>query len=179
MGSMGTDDMMKPIAPWQGFLETWAGMIAGWEVKAAAGTAFAAVCSFLDMDQRIAAILCIAVFADFFCGMMDAYKRKRFRCRAVMFGTTKIFWYIVYIGLVSAISQTVSYSVGFRLPLLDLFMSYLVASDCVSITGHLQSMGVPVPPILRLIVRTTKKNTEKKISNVLNGKTAPKKDDDA
>ena len=105
--------------------------------------------------------------------MLDAYKRRRFRCRAVVFGTTKIFWYVVYIGIVSAINQTVSYSVDYRLPLLDLFMSYLCASDCVSITGHLQSLGVPVPPLLRFIVKSTKKNTEKQIHTVLD-KTNPK-----
>ena len=169
--------MMKPIAPWQGFPEAWSGLIAGWEFKAVTGTAFAAVCSFLDIDQRIAIILCIAIAADFFLGMLDAQKRKRFRCRAVAFGMTKIFWYIVYIGIVSAISQTVSFSIGYRLPLLDLFMSYLVASDCVSITGHLQSLGVPVPPLLRYIVRFTKKHTEKQIHDVLeSGKAKDGKD---
>jgi toxin secretion/phage lysis holin len=159
--------MMKPIAPWQGFLEAWSGIVAGWEVKAAAGTAFAALCSFLDMDQRIAFILCIAIAADFFLGMLDAAKRGRFRCRAVVFGTTKIFWYIIYIGIVSAINQTISYSLSYRFPLLDLFMSYLVASDCVSITGHLQSLGVPVPALLKYIVKGTHKNTSKKIKKIV------------
>ena len=158
---------MRPVAPWEGFLDAWSGIAAGWEVKALVATAFAAACSFLDIDQRIAAILCAAVIADFLCGVLDACKRGRFRCRAVIYGTTKIFWYIVYIGIVSAINQTVSYSVGMRLPLLDLFMSYLVASDCVSVTGHLQSLGVPVPPLLRMIVGKAKKNVEEKVSQVL------------
>ena len=164
----GTSKMMRPIAPWDGFFETWSGMVAAWEVKATAGAAFAAVCSFLDIDQRIDFFLCLAIIIDFFCGVADAIKRKRFRCRAVAFGITKIFWYIIYLGIVSCINQTLSQAFwGFRMPLLDLFVAYLVASDCVSITGHLQSMGVPVPPLLKNIASWSKKATEKKTEKIL------------
>lgn len=175
----GTSEMMKPIAPWDGFFEAWAGMVAAWEVKATAGAAFAAVCSFLDVDQRMIFILCLAVIVDFVCGVADSIKRKRFRCRAVAFGITKIFWYVIYLGIVSVINQTLSQALyGFRMPLLDLFIAYLVASDCVSITGHLQSMGVPVPSLLRLIVRGSKKKAEEKISDVLDGKLDQQKGSD-
>lgn len=160
--------MIRPIAPWDGFFETWAGMVAAWEVKATAAGAFAALCSFLDIDQRMVFFLCLAVIIDFFCGVADAIKRKRFRCRAVTFGVTKIWWYIIYLGIVSTINQTLSQAFwGFRMPLLDLFVAYLVASDCVSITGHLQSLGVPVPPLLKNIALWSKKATEKKTKNIL------------
>lgn len=185
-GLTGTSDMMRPIAPWDGFLETWSGMIAAWEIKASAGAAFAAVCSFLDIDQRMVFFLCLAVIIDFFCGILDAIKRKRFRCRAVAFGMTKIWWYIIYLGIVSVINQTLSQAAfGFRMPLLDLFVAYLVASDCVSITGHLQSMGVPVPPLLKNIATWSKKAAEKKTENILDKaatdgtEASPKGEDDA
>lgn len=165
----GTTEMMKPIAPWDGFVTTWTGMLSAWEVKASAGAAFAAVCSFLDIDQRMVFFLCLAVIIDFLCGMLDAYKRKRFRCRAVAYGVTKIWWYIIYLGIVSCINQTLSAACfGFRMPLLDLFVAYLVASDCVSITGHLQSMGVPVPPLLKSIALWSKNATEKKTETIIN-----------
>lgn len=168
MDGVGTSNMMRPIAPWDGFLETWSGMVAAWEIKATAGAAFAAVCSFLDIDQRMIFFLCLAVIIDFVCGVIDAIKRKRFRCRAVVFGITKIWWYIIYIGIVSCINQTLSQAFfGFRMPLLDLFVAYLVASDCVSITGHLQSMGVPVPPLLKHIALWSKKATEQKTEHIL------------
>ena len=164
----GTSEMMRPIAPWDGFITTWTGMLSAWEVKASAGAAFAAVCSFLDIDQRMVFFLCLAVMIDCFCGILDAYKRKRFRCRAVAYGITKIWWYIIYIGIVSCINQTLSTAFfGFRMPLLDLFVAYLVASDCVSITGHLQSMGVPVPPLLRNIALWSRKATEKRTEKIL------------
>lgn len=176
--------MMKPIAPWDGFLTTWSGMLAAWEVKASAGAAFAAICSFLDIDQRMISVLCLVIIVDFFCGIMDAHKRGRFRCRAVAYGITKIWWYAIYICIMACINQTLSTALyGYHMPLLDLFVAYLVASDCVSITGHLQSMGVPVPPLLRNVALWSKKAAEKKTENIIDkgadeGAVKPQENDD-
>lgn len=162
--------MMKPFAPWDGFWEAWSSMVAAWEVKATAGMLIAAFCSFLDLDERLVWFLCFAVAGDFLCGMADAFRRDRFKCRAVAFGATKIFWYIVYLCIVGLMNRSLSIAMGVRVPLLDLFAAYLVASDCVSITGHLQSMGVPVPPLLKEMARKAKKKTARKIEKIVDGR---------
>ena len=85
-------------------------------------------------------------FWEAWSGMADAFRRDRFKCRAVAFGATKIFWYIVYLCIVGLMNRSLSIAMGVRVPLLDLFAAYLVASDCVSITGHLQSWACPCRP---------------------------------
>ncbi len=162
--------MMKPFVPWDGFIDYWAGLWAAWEIKASLGMAFAAVCSFFDVDERMIAFLCLAVTADFLLGVADAVKRDRFKCRAVEYGLLKIVYYVVYIGTVGLVNVSLSISLGYHLPLLDLFISYLIATDCISITAHLRSMGVPVPPLLVAILKKTKKRAEKNTNKVLDGK---------
>lgn len=169
-------DMMKPFAPWEGFFDAWTGMVTAWKVKAAAGTVIAAFCSFLDLDERIFSFLCVAIIADFIFGMADAMMRRRFRCRAVAFGATKIFWYIIYLGIIGLVNRSLSLALGMRMPFLDLFASYLIASDAVSVTGHLQSMGVPVPPLLQSIVERLRKRTEKELEKITEDKKAEESD---
>jgi hypothetical protein len=67
-------------------------------------------------------------------------------------------------------NRSLSIAMGVRVPLLDLFAAYLVASDCVSITGHSQSMGVPVPPLLKEMARKAKKKTARKIEKIVDGR---------
>lgn len=162
--------MMRPITPLDGFSQTWANIWSSWQIKAGVGTAIASFCSLFGMDERIFSLLCIAVFADFLCGIGEALKRNKFRCRAVYFGITKIFWYVVYIGIVGAINQSLAIALDHHMVLLDLFASYLIASDCVSITGHLQGMGMPIPPLLHYIVTGASKLTKKKIEDVIEPK---------
>ena len=163
----GANDMMRPLTPLDGFVQTWASIWSAWQVKAGVGTIIASFCSLFGMDERIFTMLCIAVFADFLCGVGEALKRHRFRCRAVYFGMTKVFWLIVYIGIVGLINQSLSIALDYRLSLLNLFVSYLIASDCISITGHLQGMGVKIPPLLIYIVNFASKLTKKKVEEVL------------
>lgn len=163
----GASDMMRPLTPLDGFVQTWASIWSAWQVKAGVGTVIASFCSLFGMDERIFTMLCIAVFADFLCGVGEALKRNKFRCRAVYFGMTKVFWLIVYIGIVGLINQSLSIALDYRLSLLNLFVAYLIASDCISITGHLQGMGVKIPPLLIYIVNFASKLTKKKVEQVL------------
>lgn len=163
----GCSDMMRPFAPWDGMAEAWASLWAAWEIKAGLGTVFAAFCSFLDIDEKMLSFVCVALVGDFILGMIDAFRRNHFRCRVVAFGMTKIFWYIVYLTIVGLLNRAFSEAITIRLPLLDLFVAYLVASDCISMTGHLHSMGVPVPPLLTAIAYKIRKKSEKSLKKII------------
>lgn len=163
----GWNSMMRPFAPWDGLAESWISLWAAWEVKASLGTVFAAFCSLIDIDEKMLSFVCIALAGDFLLGMLDAFRRNRFKCRAVSFGMTKIFWYIVYLTIVGLLNRTFSEAVSMRLPLLDFFVAYLVANDCISMTGHLHSMGVPVPPLLTAIAYKIRKKSEKSVKKII------------
>ena len=175
----GLNDMMRPFTIFDGLPEAWAGLWAAWEIKAAAGTLFAGVCSILDIDEKMLTCVCIALAGDFLLGMLDAFKRGRFRCRAVAFGVTKIFWYGMFITIMALLNRSFGMAVGLRLPLLDLFVAYLVASDCVSMTGHLHSMGVSVPPLLTAIAYKIRKTAERKAKKIIDETEARKDPDNA
>ena len=162
-------DMMKPFGPFDGFAQAWAALWASWDIKAGLGTIIATGCSFLGMDERIFYLLCAALAGDFVSGVTSAIKRDRFRCRAVQYGVLKIFYYGIYLGVMGLINASLSIAVGMHLPLLDLFVAYLVATDCISILSHLQAMGVPVPPILKAIAQKVRKATDKKMQAAVQG----------
>ena len=167
-------EMMKPFAPFDGFSQAWAALWASWDIKAGLGTIIATGCSFFGRDTRIFFLLCIALAGDFLAGVFSAIKRDRFRCRAVQYGVLKIFYYGIYLGIMGLINSSLSIAVGMQLPLLDLFVAYLVATDCISILSHLQAMGVPVPPILRSIAQKVRKTTDQKMREVATAKDAAK-----
>lgn len=167
MASTGCSSMMKPFAPWDGFWETLVSIWTAWEVKAAFATVFMSFCAFLDIDERMVQFLCAAVIGDFIAGMAEAFKRKRFRCRAVLFGVQKVFWYSIYVCVVGLLNSALSRSMGMRIPLIDLFTTYLIASDCISIIGHLNGMGVPVPPLLISIARRVRVVSVRKTKKIL------------
>lgn len=160
-------DMMKPYAPFEGFADAWVALWASWDIKAGLGTVIAAGCSLFGMDQRLFFLLCIALAGDFFAGVTSAIKRHRFRCRAVQYGVLKILYYGIYLGVMGLINSSLSIAVGHALPLLDLFVAYLIATDCISILSHLQTMGVPVPPILRTIAQKVRKTTDDKMRKAI------------
>ena len=41
---------------------------------------------------------------------------------------------------------------GISLPLLDMFCAYLLATDAVSVMGHMIRLGLPVPRTLRRVI---------------------------
>lgn len=170
--------MMKPFAFWDGFVDYGIGIWSAWEIKASLGTAFAAICSFFDIDEKMLLFLCIAITADFILGVADAIKRSHFRCRAVEYGGLKFVYYALYLGTVGLVNSSLSHSMGMHFPLLDLFISYLVATDCISITRHLRNMGVPVPPLMELLLKKAKKKAEKDANYVLKSKEEKHEEED-
>jgi len=90
--------------------------------------------------------------ADLSCGLIEALRRGRFHCRLFARGVLKLPTYCLYLALVGAISISMSRAFGVRLPLLDMFCAYLLATDAVSVMGHMIRLGMPVPRTLRRVI---------------------------
>lgn len=61
-------------------------------------------------------------------------------------------------------------ALGFALPVTDVFMAYLVLTDCASIIGHLVWLGVPVPPLLVVLVTGGRTRLEKTVEDAVEGR---------
>jgi toxin secretion/phage lysis holin len=136
-----------------------------WAAKASVSAVIAAISTFLGADQVLIYLLLLSMVLDFLFGVWDAHRRRRFRCRAMQRGAGKIGWYFVYVGLVAIVDVAVAHATSFHFPCLDLFLAYLVLTETVSVTAHLQSMGVRVPPLLLSFVQRARKSVEKKFDN--------------
>lgn len=136
-----------------------------WAAKASASAVIATISAFIGADQVLLYLLLLSMVLDFVFGIWDAHRRRRFRCRAMQRGAGKLGWYFVYVGLVAIVDVAVAHSTGYHFPCLDLFLTYLILTETVSVTAHLQSMGVRVPPLLMSFVQHTRKHVEKRFSS--------------
>ena len=62
---------------------------------------------------------------------------------------------------------------GFDMPLLNLFIAYLIITDAVSVIAHMQRLGIPVPDLLRRVLLRSKRKVERRVDEAVGG------DDDA
>jgi len=123
-------------------------LVQGWQFKGA----LAAVSAFFGTEPVLFGWLIGLLALDLAFGLAESIKRKRFSCRKLGRGVLKIPCYCLYIILVGAVDSTVSTSLGWDTPLLELFVSYLVATDAISCMTHMVRLGLPVPERLRRLI---------------------------
>lgn len=112
--------------------------------------------------------------ADFAFGLADAVRRRHFRCRMLAHGALKFPAYCLYLLIVGVVNASLSRSFGgFDMPLLNLFIAYLIITDAVSVIAHMQRLGIPVPDLLRRVLLRSKRKVERRVDEAVGG------DDDA
>ena len=101
--------------------------------------------------------------ADLVLGLWSAFSTGRFSYVILERGIIKFPAYAVYIILASVLQRTVSQAFGAVVPLLDMFLAYLVFTDAISVLRHLKELGLPVPPLLEAIAQRGRKKIEEKV----------------
>ena len=134
-----------------------------WPVKAA----LALVATWLATEPALLYWLAAMWGADWAFGLFEAFRRGKFSCRMVKRGMIKFPAYCVYIILVAAVDACIEVAFHVSVPLLEAFLSYLVAQESVSVMGHMIRLGLPVPPIVRRILMHGKRKVEKQIDTIL------------
>ena len=160
MCECGEQSMTEHLADWIHYSEA---LVALWPVKAA----LALVATWLATEPALLYWLAAMWGADWAFGLFEAFRRGKFSCRMVKRGMIKFPAYCVYIILVAAVDACIEVAFHVSVPLLEAFLSYLVAQESVSVMGHMIRLGLPVPPIVRRILMHGKRKVEKQIDTIL------------
>ena len=131
-----------------------------WPGKLACGALLTAAASFLDTDRALVLLVIGAMCVDLFFGLWVAFRRHRFRCGILARGVAKFPCYAFYILLVQACEYSLEASTGATLPGVEIFLAYLLLTDCVSILAHCAQLGFPVPGLLRGMIEGSKTRVE-------------------
>lgn len=166
--------MMQPPAPLEGLAYYTQSLLALWPEKAVIGSCVAGAVSLFGGDAYLLWMLGAMLVADFAFGLADAVRRRHFRCRMLAHGALKFPAYCLYLLIVGVVNASLSRSFGgFDMPLLNLFIAYLIITDAVSVIAHMQRLGIPVPDLLRRVLLRSKRKVERRVDEAVGG------DDDA
>lgn len=97
-------------------------------------------------------------------------KRGKSLCRGLHHGLVRYSCYFFFLLMAVGVDISLRRALGFALPVTDVFMAYLVLTDCASIIGHLVWLGVPVPPLLVVLVTGGRTRLEKTVEDAVEGR---------
>lgn len=155
------------VGPLDGLTYYTQGLLAWWPQKAAVSAAVAGCTQFFGGDVVLFWLVCAMWGADLSFGLIEAVRRGRFHCRLFARGVLKLPTYCLYLALVGAVSISCSRALGARLPLLDMFCAYLLATDAVSVMGHMIRLGMPVPRTLRRVILRSQAKIQHSVETLL------------
>ena len=141
-----------------------------WPGKVALGTALAAVLTALGIDHVLFGVLLASVMGEMLTRIIVHCKRGKSLCRGLHHGLVRYSCYFFFLLMAVGVDISLRRALGFALPVTDVFMAYLVLTDCASIIGHLVWLGVPVPPLLVVLVTGGRTRLEKTVEDAVEGR---------
>ena len=138
-----------------------------WPGKVALGTALAAVLTALGIDHVLFGVLLASVMGEMLTRIIVHCKRGKSLCRGLHHGLVRYSCYFFFLLMAVGVDISLRRALGFALPVTDVFMAYLVLTDCASIIGHLVWLGVPVPPLLVVLVTGSRTRLEKTVEDAV------------
>lgn len=141
-----------------------------WPGKVALGTALAAVLTALGIDHVLFGVLLASVMGEMLTRIIVHCKRGKSLCRGLHHGMVRYSCYFFFLLMAVGVDISLRRALGFALPVTDVFMAYLVLTDCASIIGHLVWLGVPVPPLLVVLVTGGRTRLEKTVEDAVEGR---------
>lgn len=141
-----------------------------WPGKVALGTALAAILTALGIDHVLFGVLLASVMGEMLTRIIVHCKRGKSLCRGLHHGLVRYSCYFFFLLMAVGVDISLRRALGFALPVTDVFMAYLVLTDCASIIGHLVWLGVPVPPLLVVLVTGSRTRLEKTVEDAVEGR---------
>ncbi|WP_337428108.1 phage holin family protein [Desulfovibrio sp.] len=141
-----------------------------WPGKVALGTALAAILTALGIDHVLFGVLLASVMGEMLTRIIVHCKRGKSLCRGLHHGLVRYSCYFFFLLMAVGVDISLRRALGFALPVTDVFMAYLVLTDCASIIGHLVWLGVPVPPLLVVLVTSGRTRLEKTVEDAVEGR---------
>lgn len=133
------------------------------------GSCVSACCAVFGMDLLLFYFLLGALFVETATRALLSCRRGRGLCRGLQRGITRYICYGAFLFMAIALQVAFKRSLGLAVPLADIFMCYLILTDCASILGHLSALGVPIPKGLRFMIAGGKRKIEDRIESVTHG----------
>lgn len=113
-------------------------------------------------DTLLLLLLFSLLFIDIFLSYVT-FLKKGTKVLPIVTTTLKIPLFCLYLFLVGVIAVSLEHSISFALPLLNLFIAYLAASETIVIISDLQNLGVNVPGLLVIMSANFKKKLEDRL----------------
>ena len=138
---------------------------AGWFYKLLASPPLVIYSTLFGGDGHILAAFYILFFIDMAAGLAAALKNRCFRFRRLGLWAVKFMTYSLCIGIAGLVNLALARSLG--LPLLDVVLTILIASEALSIFENLSELGCPVPPVFLNLAAGVKSRAGKKLEAML------------
>lgn len=124
----------------------------------------------LGIDHVLFGVLLASVMGEMLTRIIVHCKRGKSLCRGLHHGLVRYSCYFFFLLMAVGVDISLRRALGFALPVTDVFMAYLVLTDCASIIGHLVWLGVPVPPLLVVLVTGGRTRLEKTVEDAVEGR---------
>ena len=165
--------MMQPPAPLEGLAYYTQSLLALWPEKAVIGSCVAGAVSLFGGDAYLLWMLGAMLVADIAFGWRTSCGAgiSVAGCWRTGRSSSGLLPYLLIVR--RGQRQPVAVFGGFDMPLLNLFIAYLIITDAVSVIAHMQRLGIPVPDLLRRVLLRSKRKVERRVDEAVGG------DDDA
>lgn len=130
------------------------------------GSCISACCAVFGIDLLLFYFLLGALTVEAVARSILSCRRNRGLCRGLQRGITRYICYGAFLFMAIALQVAFKRSLGLAIPVADIFMCYLIITDCASILGHLNALGVPIPKGLRFMIVGGKRKIERKIEEI-------------
>jgi toxin secretion/phage lysis holin len=134
-----------------------------WQEKLALGTVSAGVLLFFNLDKVLVIGLFWLMIADLAIGLFQAFKLKTYSPKILKRGIIKYPLFCAYILLVGIMDVAFERALGIMLPILDIFMAYMIFNEAGSILRHLEALGCKIPPLLKVLIHGGINRMEKEV----------------
>ena len=141
-------------------------LVEGWPEKLTLSTVFGTLSTLLGGEPYLWMACFGMLTADLALGLWRAIRLGEFDLKVMQRGILKFPSYAIYIILSSVLENTTAQAFGIAVPLVDMFLAYLVFTDSVSVLRHLEGLGFDVPPALKAIAVRGKKRMEEKARKI-------------
>ncbi len=159
--------MLHTVGPWEGLVYYTHSLAAFWAKKMCFSGIITVGVALCGGDALLLWLMAALWAADFAFGLSVAIRRRRFRCRMLARGVLKAPAYCLYLLLVGVVQVALTRSIGADVPLLNMFVAYLIMTDAVSVMAHMQVLGLPVPGLLRRVLFRGRRHLEKTVDRAL------------
>lgn len=131
-----------------------------WEHKLTLGLFLGWSSAFFGITEQLFICISLLMLSDLCLGVLSAMKLKNFNYTMLKRGFLKFVAYFLSMFLINIVDVWASAAVGTDLPLQDVYLSYLVITEVLSIMTNCSNLGLQFPALVERIIRGYKQKVE-------------------